>query len=102
METGRDDTDIDPGMVADLKARAALLQPDINLDTAVARAAVRAATPDGWPLIGRDPVSGVLIATGMRRNGYVFAPLAARMIRDLIEGRMVDSLYAPDRFLGAR
>lgn len=102
METGRDDTDIDPGMVADLKARAALLQPDIDLDTAVARAAVRAATPDGWPLIGRDPVSGVLIATGMRRNGYVFAPLAARMIRDLIEGRMVDSLYAPDRFSEAR
>ena len=98
MEAGRDDVEIDAGTVADLKARAARLAPEANLDAAVARAGVRAATPDGWPLIGRDAASGVLIASGMRRNGYVFAPLAARIVLDLIEGRPADATYDPNRF----
>ena len=65
-----------------------------------ALAFIRAATPDGWPLIGRDPASGVLVATGMRRNGYIFAPFAAKIILALIEGRPSpdEGLYRPDRF----
>jgi glycine oxidase len=99
MEAGRDDVETDAGTVADLKARAARLAPEANLDAAVARAGVRAATPDGWPLIGRDAASGVLIASGMRRNGYVFAPLAARIVLDLIEGRPAEATYDPNRFV---
>jgi len=100
MEAGRDDTHIDPSVVADLKGRAAELFPGLDLLGAEARAGVRASTPDGWPLIGRDAASGVLVAAGMRRNGYVFAPLAAKILLDMIEGREAGDLYRPDRFDG--
>jgi glycine oxidase len=98
MEAGRDDAGIDADIVADLKARAQALTPGVDLSKAQARVGVRAATPDGWPLIGRDAASGVLVATGMRRNGYVFAPLAALILLDLIEGRAANRDYDPDRF----
>ena len=100
MEAGRDDLAVDSAVVADLKARAATMFPDLDLSPAVPRTGIRAATPDGWPIIGRDPTSGVYIATGMRRNGYVFAPLAAQIVVDLIEGVANPDahLYRPDRF----
>jgi glycine oxidase len=100
MQAGQADLDIEPDVVADLKNRAQALFPDLELDKAVPRTGIRASTPDGWPLIGRDPASGVLIATGMRRNGYVFAPLAAQIILALIEGRERPDggIYRPDRF----
>lgn len=100
MEAGRDDTRIDDAQVEGLKVRALALFPDLDMSAAVPRAGVRAASPDGWPMIGRDRTSGVLVATAMRRNGYVFAPLAARMILDLIEGHEPpeQALYDPNRF----
>jgi glycine oxidase len=100
MQAGQADLAIEPDVVADLKNRARDLFPDLELDKAVPRTGIRASTPDGWPLIGRDPVSGVLIATGMRRNGYVFAPLAAQIILALVEGRESQDggIYRPDRF----
>jgi len=100
MQAGRADLDIEPAVVADLKGRAKTLFPDLELDKAVPRTGIRASTPDGWPLIGRDPASGVLVATGMRRNGYVFAPMAAKIILALVEGRESPDggIYRPDRF----
>ncbi len=100
MQAGQADLDIEPDVVAALKSRARSLFPDLELDKAVPRTGIRASTPDGWPLIGHDPISGVLVATGMRRNGYVFAPLAAKIILALIEGRESpdDGIYRPDRF----
>jgi glycine/D-amino acid oxidase-like deaminating enzyme len=100
MQAGQADLDIEPAVVTDLKSRARSLFPDMDLDKAVPRTGIRASTPDGWPIIGRDSASGMLIATGMRRNGYIFAPLAARIILALIEGReSPDSdIYRPDRF----
>jgi glycine oxidase len=102
MEAGLSDDQIDPERIIDLKTRAQALTPFVDpapdLDAAEARVGVRAATPDGWPLIGRDAASGVLVATGMRRNGYVFAPLAAKILRDALAGRATDRLYDPDRF----
>ena len=100
MEAGRDDLAIDPAIVADLKARAQTLFPDMPLDAAVPRTGIRASTPDGWPLIGLDVASGVWIAAGMRRNGYVFAPFAAQVILDQINGKMRPDaqIYDPQRF----
>ncbi len=99
MEPGRDDLIVDPAVVADLEGRAQALFPDMPLDAAVPRTGIRASTPDGWPLIGRDSASGVWIATGMRRNGYVFAPFAAEVILDRIEGRARPDaeVYDPQR-----
>jgi glycine/D-amino acid oxidase-like deaminating enzyme len=99
MQAGQDDLVVEPDVVADLKRRAA------GMDRVIAgvspRTGVRASTPDEWPLIGRDPSSGVLVATGMRRNGYIFAPLAAQIILALIEGRESPDgeIYRPDRFV---
>jgi glycine oxidase len=100
MQAGQADLDIEPAVVADLKSRARTLFPDLELDKAIPHTGIRASTPDGWPMIGRDPASGVLVATGMRRNGYVFAPLAAQIILALVEGRESPDggIYRPDRF----
>ena len=100
MQTGQADLDIEPEVIADLKSRAWALFPDLKLEAAIPRTGIRASTPDGWPLIGRDPASGLLMATGMRRNGYIFAPLAAQIILALIEGRESPDggIYRPDRF----
>ncbi|ESQ88515.1 NAD(P)/FAD-dependent oxidoreductase [Asticcacaulis benevestitus] len=98
MQMGQADLRVEPDVVETLIGRAA----DMNIDigTAMPRTGIRAATPDGWPLIGRDPASGVLVATGMRRNGYIFAPFAAKIILALIEGQPSpdEGIYRPDRF----
>ncbi len=101
MQFGRADTEVEPAAVADLKARAKQILPDLDLSGAEAKAGVRAATPDGWPMIGRDIASGVLVAVGMRRNGYIFAPLAGRIVTALILNEDLPddaALYRPDRF----
>lgn len=98
MQLGQDDLNIESDVVEGLINRAVDMK--IEITTAIARTGIRAATPDGWPLIGPDPASGVLVATGMRRNGYIFAPLAAKIILALIEGRPSpdEGIYRPDRF----
>ncbi|ESQ82702.1 hypothetical protein AEAC466_16315 [Asticcacaulis sp. AC466] len=99
MQPGRSDREVEPGIVADLKARAEGMGIGLP-DDVTPRTGVRAATPDGWPLIGRDKASGVFVAVGMRRNGYIFAPFAAKIILALVEQRdgADDGLYRPDRF----
>lgn len=100
MEAGRDDLAVDPAVVADLSRRAGEMFPDMPLEGAVPRTGIRAGTPDNWPLIGRDQASGVWVAAGMRRNGFVFAPYAAGVILDRIEGqdRPDADAYDPQRF----
>ncbi len=81
MQFGQEDLIVEPDVVVQLKSQALDIFPNLmGLDQAVSRVGIRAASPDGWPMIGRDQASGVLVATAMRRNGYVFAPLAARMM----------------------
>ncbi len=101
MQFGETGTAIEPAAVDDLKARARQILPDLDLSQTEPRAGVRASTPDGWPMIGRDPRSGVLVAVGMRRNGYIFAPMAARIVTALIldEALPDDAVfYRPGRF----
>ncbi|MDV6333036.1 FAD-dependent oxidoreductase [Asticcacaulis sp. 201] len=99
MQPGQSDREVEPGIVADLKARAEGMGITLP-DEVEPRTGVRATTPDGWPLIGRDKASGVLVAVGVRRNGYIFAPFAAKIILALVEQRdgADDGLYRPDRF----
>jgi len=98
MQVGQADLGIEPEIVAELHARAGRM--NVGIEAARPRTGVRASTPDEWPLIGRDPSSGVLVATGMRRNGYIFAPLAAQIILAQIEERESPNggIYRPDRF----
>lgn len=50
------------------------------------RAAVRGATPDGLPLAG-PAGRGLHLALAPRRNGWLLAPLVARIVADGVEGR---------------
>ena len=80
MEPGRSDTTLDPGQVAALRSRAALYAPVLADAPMIARAGVRAATPDGLPLVGRSRAPGVWLAVGARRNGWLLAPQVARSL----------------------
>lgn len=80
MEEGRDDRAVEPGALAPLLAAGQRLFPDIVHAPFTGQAGVRAATPDGLPLVGRGEQPGVLLAVGARRNGWLLAPLVAKVI----------------------
>jgi glycine oxidase len=80
MDFGREDLSIDPAAEARLRSVAEGLYPGLTRVAARARAGVRAATPDGLPLVGASASPGVYLACGARRNGWLLAPLVAGMI----------------------
>ena len=86
MEAGLSDRAIDPAAVARLRAMGEGLFPALAALTPVARAAVRAATADGLPLVGPSARPGVYLAVGARRNGWLLAPLVARMTAAYLAG----------------
>lgn len=101
MEAGVSDRRIDPQVVAKLRAAAARLFPSLSHAQAQAYAGVRAATPDGLPLVGPGADEGLLLARGARRNGWLLAPVVAQVILDRIEGRAPSAFAAafdPARF----
>ncbi|MGH6958302.1 MAG: D-amino-acid oxidase, partial [Caulobacteraceae bacterium] len=64
---------------------------------------VRASTADGLPLVGESRASGVIVAAGARRNGWLLAPLVADVVLERIEGRKgseAASLFDPARVSG--
>jgi len=86
MEAGRADHAIDPAIVERLRAFGERLYPALVGADLTARTGVRAATPDGLPLVGPSSAPGVLLAVGMRRNGWLLAPLVADMIAAYLTG----------------
>ena len=80
MQAGVSDLAVEPDQVASLTAAGALLFPELAQARASAQTGVRAATPDGLPMVGRDRHPGVLLAVGARRNGWLLAPLVAQII----------------------
>ncbi|MEV4625126.1 FAD-dependent oxidoreductase [Micromonospora sp. NPDC049523] len=61
----------------------------------------RPATVDGYPLIGRTSIEGLLFATGTYRDGFHCSPMIARLVADdlLGEGSLAESLplFKPER-----
>lgn len=86
MEPGRDDAAVDPDQAARLQAAGSVLFTDIPATPLPAAVGVRAATPDGLPLVGPSRTPGVFIAAGARRNGWLLAPLVGQMITAHILG----------------
>ena len=80
MEPGRADREVEPAALAPLLEAGSRLFPGLEGATHLGQAGVRAATPDGLPLVGRGVEAGVLLAVGARRNGWLLAPLVARII----------------------
>jgi glycine oxidase len=64
-------------------------------------AGLRPGTPDDLPIIGATDIPNSFIASGHFRNGILLAPVTARIVADLIEGKpsFLDiSQFSPARF----
>jgi glycine oxidase len=86
MEIGRTDLLADAAAVERLRSGAIDLFPYLHAAPFVARVGVRVATADGLPLVGAARRPGVHLAVGARRNGWLLAPLIARLVLDELAG----------------
>jgi glycine oxidase len=99
MQAGVSDRQIEPGVVQELLRKASALYPVLAEAAFTPSAAVRAASPDGLPLVGSSRKSGVLLAAGARRNGWLLAPLIAGDIVRLAAGDGAQTpAFDPARF----
>jgi glycine oxidase len=100
MEPGEATAEVSPAIADALAGQAVRTFPGLADLRWRAQAGVRAATPDGLPLVGPS-AEGMLLAAGARRNGWLLGPLVGEMITAMIFGRdpgpWAESL-APDRF----
>ncbi len=80
MEPGRSDLAADGATSRRLRAAAVALRPELARATGAPAVGVRAASPDARPLVGRSR-AGPWLATGLRRNGWLLAPLVAEALR---------------------
>lgn len=87
MEAGVADAAVDPAKAGPLHEAAARLFPALADAPFKLSAGVRAATPDGLPIVGFGAEPGVILATGARRNGWLLAPLVARVVAACALGR---------------
>ena len=87
MEPGRADLEPDPAASEHLMAVADRLgwSPQGDVDW---RVGVRGATPDGLPMAGQA-APGLWLALAPRRNGWLLAPLVARLVADAVEGKSI-------------
>ena len=87
-----------------IMAGAALLAPALaGLEVRRTWAGLRPGTPDGLPIIGKEPrAEGLWYATGHGREGILLSVVTGRLIAQLItaETPMVEDLSAvrPERF----
>ena len=87
MEPGRTDVAPDATAMAPLIAAGVALFPDLAGERPSLAAGVRAATPDGLPMVGFSRSPKVILATGARRNGWLLAPLIGRVVCACVTGR---------------
>lgn len=105
MEAGVADPRPDPAQVAPLLAAGARLFPALKDAKPELFAGVRAATPDGLPMVGLSGEPRVVLATGARRNGWLLAPLVAEVAAACVTGREAGvhaARFDPARFGGGR
>jgi glycine oxidase len=64
-------------------------------------AGLRPGTPDDLPILGPTEIPKAFVASGHFRNGILLAPITARIMADLIEGRTSPldiTAFSPARF----
>jgi len=86
MGPGRAGLDVDWGPLTRLRDAARALRPDLAEPMTV-EVGVRAATPDGLPLVGPSATPGMILAVGARRNGWLLAPLVADLVAAYLTGK---------------
>ena len=86
MEVGRSDLKPDPEVAGGLFDRLATLALETDRARSIVKVGIRAATNDGLPMVGPSARSGVWLAVGARRNGWLLGPLVARMTAAYLAG----------------
>lgn len=96
------DKSVDPATVHALFSAAAKYLPELASAPIIQSwAGLRPGTPDGLPILGVTEAPGILIASGHFRNGILLAPITAKIMADLVEGRpspLDIAAFAPGRF----
>jgi glycine oxidase len=96
------DKSIDPATIHSLLSAAAKYLPELSsAPITQSWAGLRPGTPDDLPILGPTETPGVFIASGHFRNGILLAPITAKIMADLVEGRpspLDISAFAPSRF----
>lgn len=92
-----------PAAVADLAAAAGRICPLLqNQEPSRTWAGLRPGTPDGLPIIGREPdCEGLWYATGHGRNGVLLAGITGVILAQLMSGEATlesVSAFRPERF----
>lgn len=101
MQAGANDLEVEATAIDRLKAAAAKLFPELASTPTHGAAGVRAATPDGLPLVGPSRIAGLRLAVGVRRNGWLLAPLIAEIVAEQLAGGTGGRwarLFGPGRF----
>jgi glycine oxidase len=80
MQPGHADNQVDPKAAEPLAAAGRRLFPGLEGAPYEIAVGVRAATPDGAPMVGRSLAPAVILAVGARRNGWLLAPLVAHVV----------------------
>jgi glycine oxidase len=90
------DKRVDPDTILELRHDAINLVPQLaNARILESWAGLRPGTPDGLPILGETSVPGYFIATGHFRDGILLAPITARLMAQLITGKLPDCDLRP-------
>jgi glycine oxidase len=85
-----------------LHGQAVGLMPELaSWDVAEHWAGLRPGSPDGLPILGETAVPGVYVASGQYRNGILFAPAIAEVVKTLVLDRHFPpeiAAFDPKRF----
>lgn len=103
MENAGFDAQVTPAGLASIFTGAAELCPALSsLDVTRTWSGLRPVTPDGRPIIGREPgLEGLWYATGHGRNGILLAAITGLIITQLVNGEPPEEdlrAMRPDRF----
>lgn len=92
MTEGESDLSVDAAVTDTLLVRARKIAPELDgAAVEAAYAGIRGASPDGLPYAGRI-APGLLVALAPRRNGWLMAPLVARIVADALDGGDPDAM----------
>jgi glycine oxidase len=99
------DKSVDPATIHSLLSAAAKYLPELaSAPITQSWAGLRPGTPDGLPILGATETPAMFIASGHFRNGILLAPITAKIMANLVEGRpspLDIAAFAPSRFHGS-
>ena len=103
MEHAGFSSEVTEAGIATIRSRAEQLAPAlVGAKVLRAWAGLRPGTPDGLPIVGREPnLQGLWYATGHGRNGILLAGITGRIINHLLSGEPTVEeveVLRPERF----